>query len=127
MVKLIETDAAPASYSSYAQAVEVLAGARTLYVSGQVGAERDGTVAEDAERQHELAWRNVFAILEAAGMGRAEIVDVFAIVTEPEGVGLFRQVRDRMLGGHLACSTLVIAGLASPDWKIEIAVRAAKA
>ena len=59
-------------------------------------------------------------------VSKVDVVGVFAIVSGPEGVGLFRQVRDRMLGGHLACSTLVIAGLASPDWKIEIAVRAAK-
>lgn len=59
-------------------------------------------------------------------MGRTDIVDVFAIVTSQDGVKTFREVRDRMFGGHLACSTIMIAGLASPDWKIEIAVRAAK-
>ncbi|MDU8925871.1 RidA family protein [Alisedimentitalea sp. MJ-SS2] len=126
MNKTINTDTAPPPYSAYSQAVEVPPGARTVYISGQVGAELDGTVVDDVRRQHELAWQNVFAILEAAGMGKTDIVDVFAIVTDQAGVPMFREVRDQMIGGHLACSTIMIAGLASPDWKIEIAVRAAK-
>jgi hypothetical protein len=31
-----------------------------------------------------------------------------------------------MLEGHIAASTLLVCGLASPDWKVEIAVKAAK-
>lgn len=126
MNRTIQTDTAPPSFSGYSQAVEVPPGARTLYVSGQVGAAQDGTVPQDARSQHELAWRNVLAILTAAEMEKTDIVDVFAIVTDGAGVPVFREVRDEMLGGHLACSTIIIAGLASPDWKVEIAVRAAK-
>jgi 2-iminobutanoate/2-iminopropanoate deaminase len=126
MNRTIQTDKAPPSFSAYSQAVEVPANARTVHVSGQVGAQADGRIPEDPETQHVLAWRNVFAILEAAGMAKTDIVDVFAIVTSQEGVKTFREVRDRMFDGHLACSTIMIAGLASPDWKIEIAVRAAR-
>ena len=126
MTTTIQTDTAPPSFSGYAQAVDVPAGARTVYVSGQVGAGLDGTVPGDAHAQHRLAWRNVIAILGAAGMDASNIVDVFAIVTDHGGVPVFREVRDEMLGGHLACSTIIVAGLASPDWKVEIAVRAAK-
>jgi 2-iminobutanoate/2-iminopropanoate deaminase len=126
MNKQIQTDKAPPSFSHYSQGVEVPSNARTVYVSGQVGADLDGTVPEDTEKQHEIAWHNVFAILNATGMDETDIVDVFAIVTAQDGVKVFREVRDRMFDGHLACSTIMIAGLASPDWKIEIAVRAAK-
>ena len=127
MNRTIQTDKAPPSFSHYSQAVEVPANARMLFVSGQVGAQPDGQIPENAEQQHELAWRNVFAILDAAGMKKTDIVDVFAIVTSQEGIKIFREVRDRLFDGHRACSTIMIAGLASPDWKIEIAVRAAKA
>ena len=126
MTRTIKTDTAPPSFSAYSQAVEVPAGARTLHVSGQVGAALDGTVPEDMEAQHVQAWENVFAILAAAGMEKTDIVDVFVIVNAAASVPVFRQIRDRMLGGHLACSTLIIAGLASPQWKVEIAVRAAR-
>lgn len=126
MNRTIQTDKAPPSFSAYSQAVEVPAHARTVHVSGQVGVDADGRIPEDPETQHVLAWRNVFAVLEAAGMAKTDIVDVFAIVTSQDGVRTFREVRDRMFDGHLACSTIIIAGLASPDWKIEIAVKAAK-
>ncbi|WP_161594614.1 RidA family protein [Marimonas lutisalis] len=126
MNKSIQTDKAPPSFSDYSQAVEVPANARTVYVSGQVGAELDGSIPDDVVKQHELAWRNVFAILNAADMDKTHIVDVFAIVTARDGVKIFREVRDKMFGGHLACSTIMIAGLASENWKVEIAVRAAK-
>ena len=126
MNRTIQTDKAPPSFSAYSQAVEVPAHARTVYVSGQVGAQADGRIPDNAEEQHAQAWRNVFAVLDAAGMAKTDIVDVFAIVTSQDGVKTFREVRDLLFDGHLACSTIMIAGLASPDWKIEIAVRAAK-
>lgn len=126
MNRPIETSEAPPSFSAYSQAVETPAGARTLHISGQVGVDLDGNLSTDAVAQHEQAWTNIFAILATADMDKSDIVDVWAVVTDAEGVPVFRQVRDRMLGGHLACSTLLVCGLASPDWKVEIAVKAAK-
>ncbi len=126
MNSIIETDGAPASVSGFAQAVETAPGARLLHVSGQIGARPDGQLPGDVAAQSRQAWRNVFAILDAAGMDKTDIVDVLAIVTEPEGVAIFRQIRDEVLSGHLACSTLLVCGLANPDWKVEIAVRAAR-
>jgi len=126
MNKVIQTAEAPASFSAYAQAVETPVGARLVHVSGQVGIGLDGVLPASAEDQHAQAWRNIFAILAAADMGPEHIIDVLAIVTDPEGVPIFRQMRDKMLGPYLACSTLLICGLANPDWKVEIAVKAAK-
>ena len=127
MNKTIQTDKAPASFSDYAQAVEVPAGARTVYVSGQVGVGLDGITPKDPTKQHELAWQNAFAILNDAGMEKTDIFEVFAILTTRADLSTYREVRDRMLSGHLTASTIMVAELASPDWKIEIAVRAAKA
>lgn len=123
----IATDTAPPSFSDYAQAVETPPGARLVHISGQVGVTPDGTLPDDAQAQHEQAWRNIFAILHAADMAPTDIIDVLAIVTSADGVPVFRQSRDKMLPGHLACSTLLVCGLANPAWKVEIAVKAAKA
>ena len=98
-----------------------------MQISGQVGARPDGTVPDDMVAQHEQTWLNIFAILEAAGMDKTDIVDVLAVVSDHAGVPVFREVRDRMLEGHVACSTLLVCGLASPDWKVEIKIRAARA
>jgi len=125
MSKIISTDAAPPAFSAYAQGVETPPGARLVHVSGQVGLARDGTLPDDPVAQHENAWANVFEILRAGNMAPTDIVDVLAIVSDPSGVAIYRDVRDRMLGGHLASSTLLVCGLASPDWTVEIAVKAA--
>ena len=127
MNKNINTPKAPPSFSAYSQAVEVPANARTLHVSGQVGCTLSGDLPDDAVTQHELAWQNVFAIVEAAGMEKTDIVDVLAVVSDHNQVAKYRQVRDRMLGGHECASTMLVCSLANPDWKVEIAVKAAKA
>lgn len=127
MNTIIKTDKAPPPYSDYAVAVETPANSRIVHVSGQVGADLSGTVADDAERQHELAWQNVFAVLEAAGMDKTDIVDVLCVVNHADQVPLYRATRDKMLSSHLCASTMLVCALASPDWKVEIAVKAAKA
>lgn len=126
MNKVIHTQEAPAPFSRYAQAMEIPEGSRIVHVSGQVGVDRDGNLPEDAVEQHVLAWKNVFAVLEASGMEKADIVDVLAIVTGHEQVPLYRETRDQQLGGHVCSSTMLICGLANPDWKVEIAVTAAR-
>ena len=126
MNTVIKTDKAPPPYSDYAVAVETPANSRIVHVSGQVGAELSGEVPDDADRQHELAWQNVFAVLEAAGMDKTDIVDVLCIVNHHDQVPLYRTTRDRILAGHLCASTMLVCALANPDWKVEIAVKAAR-
>ena len=126
MNKSISTSDAPAPFSNYSQAVEVPTGARTVHISGQVGNPVDGDMPEDPVAQHEQAWRNIFAILDSAGMTKSDLVDVLAIVTDHDQVSIYREVRDRMLDGHACASTLLVCGLASPDWKVEIAAKAAR-
>ncbi|KAJ8598885.1 hypothetical protein CTAYLR_009974 [Chrysophaeum taylorii] len=46
-----------------------------LFVAGQVGV-ADGAVVEDPESQFRLAFEKVVALLEVAGMGTQDIVDV---------------------------------------------------
>ncbi len=126
MNREIHTSAAPPSFSNYAQAIEVPANARCVHVSGQVGVSADGRLPEPSQEQHELAWKNIFAILEEAGMGREDIVEVLAIVRDHEEVPNYREVRDLMLAGHRCVSTLLVCSLANPDWKVEIAVKACR-
>jgi len=118
---------APA-FSSYSLGVEAPAGARWLHVSGQVGVAPDGSLAEGAEAQLETAFQNVLAILSAAGMGPHDLVKITVFLTRSEDVGIYREVRDRMLAGATPASTLlVISALASPEWLVEIEAMAAGA
>ena len=118
---------APA-FSNYSLGVEASAGARWLHVSGQVGVAPDGGLAEGPEAQMETAFQNILAILGSAGMGPHDLVKVTVLLTRSEDIGLYRQVRDRMLAGATPASTLlVISALANPDWLVEIEAIAAAA
>ncbi|MFQ5774731.1 MAG: RidA family protein [Kiloniellaceae bacterium] len=113
-------------FSRYSQAVEAPGAARWLFVSGQVGVAPDGSLAEGAAAQMEAAWRNVLAILSAAGMGAGDLVKVNSYLTRAEDIGLYREVRERMIPGVAPASTLVVVGaLAHPDWLVEIEAVAA--
>ena len=127
MNKEVKTAKAPAPFSNYAQGIATPENARCLYISGQVGVTPSGDLPDDPAKQHALAWENIFAILAADGMNKTDIVDVLGIVTDHDLVPTYRIMRDKMLGEHICASTLLVCGLADPRWKVEIAVKAAKA
>ena len=113
---------APAPASPYSQAVEVTGAARTLYVSGQIPADRGGHVPDDLVTQCKLAWANVEAQLRAAGMTLDHIVKVITILPDHASLGESRRVRQEVLGDRRPASTLIVGGLANAAWKIEIEV-----
>ncbi len=120
------TVAKPAS--SYSQAVEVPPDARWLHISGQIGVAPDGTPREGIDAQADQCWANIRNILTAAGMGVEDLVKIATYLTNKNHVGSARTARERALGSGRPASTLVIvAGLASPAWLIEIEAVAAKA
>ena len=127
MIKHYKPDSVAPPFSRYSHAVEAPAAARWLHVSGQIGVKPDGTIAEGVEAQLEQAWRNIFAILEAAGMTRRDLVKTTTFLTpHAADVGLSRRVRERMLEGAEPASTLIfVPGLARPDFLIEIEAIAA--
>jgi enamine deaminase RidA (YjgF/YER057c/UK114 family) len=113
-------------FSAYSLGMEVSGAERWLHLSGQVGVKKNGSVPPGAEGQMEECWAKIFAILESAGMDKGNMIKVTGFLTRPDDIGLFRQVRDRLMEGHEPASTLVIvAGLANPDWVVEIEAVAA--
>jgi len=126
MVRPLFTANATKPFSAYSQAIEVEAGERLVFVSGQVGTDAAGQLGETERRQHELAWANVFAIVEAAGLTRENLVEVTVYITDPASVTLYREVRDRALDGtRPAMTLLVVSGLADARFKVEISAVAA--
>jgi len=111
----------------YSHAVEVPAGARWLYLAGQVGLMPDGKLAEGFEGQTEQAFKNVGAALAAAGMGFADVVKVNYLLTDSANIAALRKIRDRFLLDPPPAATLaVIKALASSELLFEIEVVAAK-
>lgn len=112
-------DGAPPA-GTYTQAVEITGAVRTLYLSGQVGAEVGGTIPDDVTAQARLVWANIQAQLRAAGMTLDNLVKITTILTDFANMAASRSVRTEVLGDRRPASTLIIAGLANPAFKIEI-------
>jgi 2-iminobutanoate/2-iminopropanoate deaminase len=116
----INAETAPLPAAAYSQAVEVTGGTRTLFISGQLGIEADGTTPTDMTEQARLAWRNLEAQLKAVGMGFDNLVKVTMIIPDPSDIPASRPARAEALGDRRPASTIIVAGLTNPDWKIEI-------
>ena len=116
--------AAPAA--NYAHAIVVSNPARTLYMSGVVPTQLDGTVPQSLHEQTEVVWANIVAILTEASMTVANIVSITTYVIDGEPLSDVMAVRDRIMGQYRAASTLVaVPALARPVWRIEISIVAA--
>ena len=111
--------------SNYVQAVVHAAAAERVVISGQLGLRPDGSLEDGLEAQMEQAWRNVFGVMEAAGFAPTDLIRATIYVTRAGSVGLYREVRDRMLGGHRCANTyLEISALAAPEFLVEIEAEA---
>lgn len=121
MLKLINpSDIAPPA-SRYSQGVSAPQSARWLHVSGQVGVAPDGRLADGFAAQMERALLNLLAVLAADGMAVGNLVKITVFITRTDDVAAYREIRDRLLGGHAPAATLlVVAGLAHPDYLVEI-------
>jgi enamine deaminase RidA (YjgF/YER057c/UK114 family) len=114
-------------YANYAHAVEVPAGARTLYISGLNGYESDGTtMPADFAGQVELIWRHLETVLAQAGMAVHDLVSLrFYLASaahDPENVEILR----RRLGSHACARTVVCQELLEPEWLVEVEAVAAQ-
>jgi 2-iminobutanoate/2-iminopropanoate deaminase len=112
----------------YQHGLEVKSGARTLYLSGQVGILPDGTIPKDIAAQAEAVWANIHAILADAGMGFADLIKITVLLTDKAYIGAFRSSRDKALGDVTppASTLMIVSALASPDFLIEVEAIAAK-
>jgi 2-iminobutanoate/2-iminopropanoate deaminase len=124
-MRALNPDSVVQPASHYAQAIEVPVGGRRLIMSGQVGVTPDGTILDGYERQAEQIWANIIALLAAADMGLTNLVSIRVYDVAPGNVAAYREIRDRVLNGHLVAATyVVLAGLASPHFLTEIEAEA---
>jgi 2-iminobutanoate/2-iminopropanoate deaminase len=117
----------PAAVGGYSQGVEVAAGARLLFVSGQIPETPQGSVPDGFEAQCRLAWANLVAVLRDAGMEPADLVKVSTFLTHPDQVPTNRRVRQEVLGGARPALTVVVVQTLESRWLLEIEAVAARA
>ena len=105
----------------YSQVVEV---GNTVYIAGQVSAGVDGNVVGkgDPEAQVRQVWRNIEAAVKASGGTLQNVVKTTTYVTDIQYAAAVRKVREELFqSSNPPTSTLlVVAGLANPDYMVEI-------
>ncbi|WP_246736033.1 RidA family protein [Enterovirga aerilata] len=110
---------------SYSLAAQVEAGARRVIVSGQVGMAADGTIPAAPERQIELAFENLRTVLRAHGLDLPDVAKTTVFLTDRSLLPPYREIRARLMGEHAPASTLLfVAGLAHPEFLVEIEAEA---
>lgn len=113
-------------FAQYSHAVEVEAGARLLFCSGQLGIGPDDTIPETVEAQAELCFEAIGYCLAEAGMSFANIVRINAYVTDRAHMAPYMAVRDRYVATPAPASTLmIVSGFTRPEFKVEVEVVAA--
>ena len=114
--------------ANYSHGIEVPPNARWLHISGQVAVDKDGNTPEGFEKQVELVFANLRAVLETAGMTPRDLVKVNVYLLRPEDIPALRTARDAFQGDARPASTLVIVSrLVRPEWLVEIEAVAAQA
>ncbi len=105
----------------YSHTVEVPAGARLVFVSGQVAVRPDGTLPATLEEQADQVYANIVAALAAKNVPPSSIIKLTTFMVDDDPVGVIRKARRKHLGDHRPASTAVyVTRLVDPAWKVEI-------
>ena len=104
----------------------VVARGRTVFVRGQVGQDLDTAVSVgvgDAAAQAEQAMKNIKQLLSEAGASLEHICKITIYLTDPRHRQAVYRTVGRCLQGVYPVSTgIVVAGLARPEWLVEVDV-----
>ncbi|HEY2617845.1 MAG TPA: RidA family protein [Acetobacteraceae bacterium] len=111
---------APPVATYYSQAIEVSDATRTLYISGQVGVDAAGMIADDFAGQCRQTLLNLQAQLHAADMSFDNVAKLLTILPDLANIGELRRIRAKIMGDRKPASTLIVGGLVDPQYKIEI-------
>ena len=115
-------------FANYAHGVEIAAGSRIVFCSGQLGIGADGVIPDDVESQARLCFRAIAATLSEASMSLADLVRLNAYVSSAQYLGGYMKVRDEFVSSPPPASTLMIVqGFARPEFKVEVEAVAARA
>jgi enamine deaminase RidA (YjgF/YER057c/UK114 family) len=97
-----------------------------VFVRGQVGQDLDTAVSVgigDAAAQAEQAMKNIQQLLSEAGGRLEHICKITIYLTDPRFREAVYRVIGRWLKGVFPVSTgIVVAGLARPEWLVEVDV-----
>ncbi len=111
--------------SDYTHALELSDFQRIVFVAGTMGLEKDGDAPASIDRQLEMIWNNIGAILASADMSVDNIVRLTSYLADRSYAEANGAARVRALGGRVIPTTAIVAQLLDPTWLVEIEVIAA--
>ena len=102
----------------FSQAVRV---ADTIWVSGQVGMDKDGRIPASLKEQADLAFQNLTNVLAAADSSLADIVELTTYHIDMQTIRDFARVKNRYLTADFPAWTAVgVTALLYPELLLEI-------
>ena len=114
-------------FAKYVHGVEVPAGSRLLFCSGQLAVTLDDVIPVGTRDQAELCFDNIEHILHASGMALGDVVRINAYVTGREHMAPYMAARDARFAGTPPASTLmIVSGFTREEFTVEIEAIAAR-
>ncbi|MBC2716987.1 MAG: RidA family protein [Desulfobacteraceae bacterium] len=102
----------------FSQAVRV---GNSVWVSGQVGMDEKGTVGENIEEQARIAFQNLKKVLNDAGAGLDDIVELVTYHTEMKDMKIFGKVKSEFITDNYPAWTAVgVTELVLPQLMLEV-------
>ena len=124
MKQIISTPNAPAAIGPYSQAILV---GDTLYASGQLGIDpTTGTFPEGVTAQTEQSFRNIHAILEAAGLSIDDVVKTTCFLADMGDFAAMNSVYERQFTGSYPARSAVAVKTLPKGGLVEIEIIAIK-
>ena len=119
MITALNPDAVPAN-PYYSQGIELSGAQRLVFVSGQIGIDADGVLADGIAAQAERAISNVNAVLADAGLGPSDLVKLTIYLTDPANAEAFVGAAGPALPPTPPATSMLFVNMASPDLLVEI-------
>ncbi len=114
--------------NGYALGKMVPMDANILFTAGQVGVDVDGNYGKTVAEQADLAMKNLYEVIKAAGMGPEHVLKMTMYYLEQEDIGVIWDARQRVFGDDFrpGSTALVVKSLAGPHLLVEVEAIAAK-
>ena len=92
-----------------------------LYVSGHVGVDADGNIAEGAEAQSRQVMANIRGVIEAGGGRMEDVCKITCFLTNMDDYAAYSKVRlETWPANPPASSTVGVSTLVRPEMVVEV-------
>ena len=125
-ITFINPSNAPKPAGNYSNVAVIPSRKKLLSISGQIGNDIDGNVAESLEDQYLLALKNIKLIVESQGGSKEDIAKITVfIIEEPEWDKIRSASNEFLPSPRPSMSLIYVKGLFRPEIKVEIEALAA--